>query len=66
MLSDDLKRKIRESLVYAVFTASISSEWRYVIVGEFFHSLNRKAVLDNQETQTEIDYAYNQLRSEEP
>ena len=59
-MNEDLKRNIRESLVYAVRSAKDRTV-RRLVISEFFHSLNRKMLLLNYETQDLIDQAYAQL-----
>ena len=48
-MDEDLKRNIRESLVYSVYSSLASKTERRLVVSEFFHSLNRKMVLFNCE-----------------
>jgi len=64
MLSEDLKRNIRESLVYALKTSIPKEEsWkRELVVEEFYTSLNRKNILLNYEAEEEIKKAKEQLR----
>jgi fructosamine-3-kinase len=60
-LSEDVKRNIRESLVYSVYTSLSRNYQRRLVIHEFYHSLNRKAVLYNDEAQNEIEKALEQL-----
>jgi hypothetical protein len=62
-LSEDLKRNIRESLVYALKTSIPKKEsWmRELVVEEFYSSLNRKNILLNYEAEEEIKKAKEQL-----
>lgn len=60
-LDEDLKRNIRESLVYSVYSSLASKTERRLVVSEFFHSLNRKMVLFNCEVEGEIGQANVQL-----
>jgi len=65
MLDETLKRNIRESLVYAVH-ASTPKKWKWlrrIIIDDFYHSLNRKAILYNYETEEEISKAIQQLEN---
>ncbi|MCR6692951.1 MAG: hypothetical protein MRT15_11205 [archaeon YNP-LCB-003-016] len=61
MLNEDLKRNIRESLVYSVFTSLSGNYQRRLVIHNFYHSLNKKAVLYNDEMQNEIGKALEQL-----
>jgi hypothetical protein len=60
-LDGDLKRNIRESLVYALLTANIPLWKCRLIVSEFYNSLNRKALLFSYECDEEIWRAIAQL-----
>jgi len=60
-LDEDLKRNIRESLVYAVYSSLDDKRERRLVVSEFFNSLNRKMVLFNCEVEGEIGQANVQL-----
>jgi len=51
-----LKRNIRESLVYAVNQLKSKTKIR-LVVQEFYHSLNRKQLLLNDEVESEIKEA---------
>jgi len=55
-LDTDLKRNIRESLVYALTQVKNRAQIRLVIQ-EFYHSLNRKGILLNYEVPEEISLA---------
>jgi hypothetical protein len=63
VLNEDLKRNIRESLVYAVFTSLKKSYQRRLVITEFYHSLNRKDILLNYETEEEVKKALEQLEA---
>jgi len=52
-LNEDIKRNIRESLVYALQQLKSKTQIRLVIQ-EFYHSLNRKNLLLNHEAASEI------------
>jgi hypothetical protein len=60
-LSETLKRNVRESLVYAVFTSNLQWWQRRLVIYEFYNSLNRKGWLFNYEAEEEIDKAIKQL-----
>ena len=63
-LSEDMKRKVREALIYALWTGipgNISA--RRVILSDFYHSLNRKNVLSNRETGEEVKRGYKYLEA---
>lgn len=65
-MDEDLKRNIRESLVYALHSTlpsmgEMSKTFKRLIISEFFHSLNRKMVLFNCEVEGEISQANAQL-----
>ena len=62
--SEDMKRKVREAIVYSLWTGipkNISA--RRVILSDFYHSLNRKGVLDNRETAEEVERGYKHLKA---
>jgi fructosamine-3-kinase len=61
MLNEDLKRNIRESLVYSVYTSLSQGYQRRLVIYEFYNSLNRKAILYNNEVEEEIEKALEQL-----
>lgn len=65
-LSDIQKEVIREALVFAV-TSSVTGKEKWttarLIVSEFYHSLNRKRVLSNDEVAPEVDAVYKQLHN---
>jgi len=52
ILSEELKRNIRESLAYALTQVKSETQIRLVIQ-EFYHSLNRKHLLLNYEVPVE-------------
>jgi hypothetical protein len=60
-MSEDLKRAIRESLVYATFTSTKRPYLRRLIIQEFYASLNRKLALLNDEAEVEVEEAYRRL-----
>lgn len=65
-MNEDLKRNIRESLVYALHSTvpskgEMSKTLKRLVISEFFHSLNRKMVLFNCEVEGEISQANVQL-----
>jgi len=53
LLNTELKRNVRESLVYALAQVRNRTQIRLVIQ-EFYHSLNRKHLLLNHEAVEEI------------
>jgi hypothetical protein len=63
MLSEEVKRNVRESLVYAVFTSLKQPYLRRVIIQDFYASLNRKAMLWNFEAEAEVEAALKQLEA---
>jgi len=63
MLSEEVKRNIRESLVYAAFASLPQPYMRRLVVQEFYASLNRKAMLWNYEAEAEVEAALKQLEA---
>jgi len=61
-MDEDLKRNLRESLVYAVYSSVKDRTAKRLLVSEFFHSLNRKGFLLNYEVEDMISKAYDQLK----
>jgi len=68
VLTDEVKRNIRESLCYSVaaniriLRADLIMTTARLIVSDFYASLNRKHILTNMETELEIDVAYTLLK----
>jgi len=57
-----LKENVRRALVYALWTTfprEVSA--RRVALSEFYHSLNRRKVLTNDETAEEVEKGYRHL-----
>jgi hypothetical protein len=63
MLREEVKRNVRESLVYAVFTSLPQPYMRRLVVQEFYASLNRKLILWNYEAEAEVEAALKQLEA---
>ena len=64
ILDEDLKRKVRESIVYALWTTFPENvSGRRVALSDFYHSLNRKKVLSNEEVGKEIEKGYRHLEA---
>jgi hypothetical protein len=65
MDEEDLKRNIRESLVYATLQIQGRNKemYRRLVITEFYHSLNRKDILLNYETEEEVKKALEQLEA---
>jgi predicted metalloprotease with PDZ domain len=65
VLNEDLKRNIRESLIYAVLQIQGRNKktYRRLVITEFYHSLNRKSILLNYETEEEVKKALEQLEA---
>ena len=61
VLNEELKRNIRESLVYAIHSSSLQTWQKRLLIAEFYHSLNRKYLLLNYEVDDEIEKAIKQL-----
>jgi len=59
-----LKHDIRKALIYAMtsnlrnFPLDVKVSIARNIISDFYHSLNRKKILDNEETETELKKAY--------
>jgi hypothetical protein len=64
-MDEDLKRNIRESLVYAVLQIQGRNKktYRRLVIQEFYSSLNRKSILLNYEVEQEVKKALEQLEA---
>ena len=63
ILSDNQKRNIRESLVYALVTSIPRNRTHQrLVVEEFYAGLNRKLILTNEETEEERNVALQTLQ----
>jgi len=61
ILSDDLKRNLRESLVYALYTNVKDVSVARNVIDDFYASLNRKAMLLICEAEEEVRKAKTQI-----
>jgi len=65
-MNEELKKAIRESLIYALTHSNID-RWSVIrnIVHDFYTALNRRRVLDNRETEEEIKKTIEELEEAE-
>ena len=64
VLTEEQKRLIRESLVYALHANVANPTVIRNVIADFFVSLNRKGLLTNRETEEIIREAYEELTRE--
>jgi len=63
-LDEGLKEKIREAIVYSLWVSiPDNASARRVVLSDFYHSLNRKRVLSNEEVGEEIERGYRHLEA---
>ena len=63
-LDEGLKGKIREAIVYSLWVSiPDNASARRVVLSDFYHSLNRKRVLGNEEAGEEIEKGYRHLEA---
>mgnify|MGYP000462781084 CR=1 FL=1 len=61
-MDEALKGKIREAIVYSLWVSiPDNASARRVILSDFYHSLNRKRVISNEEVGEEIEKGYRHL-----
>jgi len=54
-MDEDLKRKFREAIVYALWVSiPRDASTRRNVLADTYHSLNRRGVLSNRETEEEV------------
>jgi len=71
VLTDEVKRNVRESLIYAIASSlrglaptvkvDMQRTIAHNIIADFYHSLNRKMMLTSEETEKELTESYTLL-----
>lgn len=64
-MKEEIKKAIRESLIYALTYSNTTGTTKRLIVHEFYNALNRRKVITNQETEEEIKKTIEKLEFEE-
>jgi len=61
-MNESLKDKVREAIVYSLWVSiPDNASARRVVLSDFYHSLNRKRALSNEEVGREIERGYKYL-----